>query len=88
MSSIQSEYAWWEHPGRVCRDDERYADLGLIYSPTSAERQAGSPSRKEQIADMQEGCLHCPVYYECLSELETFPLHEFYGVRAGKRGKS
>lgn len=75
---------WWEDTDRVCRNDERYLDLRLIV-PDS--RRYGLGGRKVQIENMVQGCLRCPVYYECLADLLRVPRYMHYGVRAAIVGK-
>lgn len=72
-SSMEGDTPWYRNPDRVCKDDERYADLTLV---------VGKGSTKER-QRMALACCSCPVYLDCLDDLFAHPMWEHYGIRAG-----
>lgn len=75
---------WWDHPDRPCKNRPEYADLSLV-RPKARPRV----SRAQQIQDMADACLTCPVLRQCRTELlSTSKTWEHYGIQAGIIGKA
>ena len=70
---------WRGHPDRPCKDDDRYSELRLTTGP-------GMVTLREALC---HACLACPVYMPCLRDvLAQGKMWNFYGIQAGKQGKT